>query len=74
MDQFQGYEKVDRCVINHEMSTKSRGSILPAERGSRIGEPGDVSGLEARNAFELPDSCMDDAGGDASNYLTEGRA
>jgi hypothetical protein len=68
------YEIVDRCVINHEMSTKSRGSILPAERGSRIGEPGDIDGLEARNAFALPDDCGTDAGGDPGNYLTEGRA
>lgn len=65
---------VNRAPLNHEMSTESRGSILPAERGSRIGEPGDISGLEARNAFALPDDCMTDAGGNASDFLTEGRA
>jgi hypothetical protein len=76
------YNIVDRCSINHEMSTKSRGSILPqGGRGSMIGAhgaegvPGDPVGLEARNAFPLPDDCMTDAEGDPtlhSVYPPEG--
>lgn len=61
---------VNRAPVSHEMSTTSRGSILPAERGSRIGEPGDISGMEARNAFALPDDCYDDAGGNADDFST----
>jgi hypothetical protein len=73
---------VDRCVIDHEMSTKSRGSILPqGGRGSMIGKhgaegvPGEPVGLEARNAFPLPDSMFDDNEGDTtlhSIYPPEG--
>jgi hypothetical protein len=71
---------VNRAPVSHEMSTESRGSILPAERGSMIGKhdaegvPGQPVGLEARNAFALPSDCYDDAGGDATSHLTEGRA
>jgi len=73
---------VDRCVIDHEMSTKSRGSILPqGGRGSMIGKhaaegvPGEPVGMESRNAFPLPDDMYDDAEGDPtlhSIYPPEG--
>ena len=65
---------VNEAPLNHEMSTKSRGSILPAERGSMIGKhdaegvPGMPVGLEARNAFDLPDDCGTDAGGDTTSH------
>jgi hypothetical protein len=51
---------VNEAPLNHEMSTESRGSILPRERGSMIGKhdaegvPGQPTGMAARNAFELP--------------------
>jgi hypothetical protein len=76
------YNIVDRCCLDHEMSTTSRGSILPqGGRGSMIGKhsaegvPGEPVGMEARNAFPLPDSCFDDAEGDSrlhSVYPPEG--
>jgi hypothetical protein len=65
---------VNEAPLNHEMSTKSRGSILPAGRGSMIGKhaaegvPGQPVGMEARNAFDLPDSMYDDAGGCADEH------
>lgn len=72
---------VNEASLNHEMSTRSRGSILPqGGRGSMIGAhgaegvPGEPVGLEARNAFPLPDSMYDDAEGDPMSHLTEGRA
>lgn len=72
---------VNRAPLDHEMSTESRGSILPqGGRGSMIGKhpsegvPGQPVGLEARNAFALPGSMYDDAEGDPFDHLTEGRA
>lgn len=70
---------VNRAPLNHEMSTKSRGSILPAERGSLIGaDPGSDDmpiGLESRNAFELPNDLYGAGGEDCDNrsdYPPEG--
>ena len=73
---------VNRAPLNHEMSTKSRGSILPqGGRGSMIGKhaaegvPGEPVGMESRNAFPLPDDMYDDAEGDPtlhSIYPPEG--
>jgi hypothetical protein len=72
---------VNRAPLDHEMCTESRGSILPQARGSMIGKhgdhgvPGEPVGLEARNAFPLPDSMFDDAEGDGdlhSIYPPEG--
>ena len=71
----------DRCVIDYEMCTESKGSILPVDRGSMIGKhpaegvPGQPTGMESRNAFPLPDSMFDDNGGDPrlhSTYPPEG--
>jgi hypothetical protein len=67
---------VNRAPLNHEMSTESRGSILPVERGSMIGKhdaegvPGQPIGLAARNAFELPDSMYDEGGCDPFEHST----
>lgn len=71
----------NEAPLDHEMSTESRGSILPqGGRGSLIGRhsnegvPGEPTGLESRNAYPEPDSMFDDAGGDPCLHLTEGRA
>lgn len=67
---------VNRAPLNHEMSTSSRGSILPAQRGTMIGKheaegvPGEPVGIEARNAFELPDSMYETEGCEATEHLT----
>ena len=72
---------VNGAPLDHEMSTSSRGSILPqGGRGSMIGKhsnegvPGQPVGLEARNAYPLPDDYMGDTGNDSELHLTEGRA
>lgn len=66
---------VNGTPLDHEMSTESRGSILPqGGRAGLVGPYGEIAGLEARNAFPLPDSMFDDAEGDPCNHLTEGRA
>jgi len=68
---------VNRAPLNHEMSTKSRGSILPRERGSMIGKhdaegvPGQPVGKEARNAFELPDDMYETEGNEATEHLID---
>ena len=65
---------VNEAPLNHEMSTKSRGSILPVGRGSMIGKhdaegvPGQPTGMASRNAFELPDSMFDTAGNDCDDH------
>ena len=43
-----------RSNMDPEMSTKGRGSILPAERAERAWPPG-RGGLKGRNAFQEPD-------------------
>lgn len=40
-------------AVTHEMSTKNRGQILPAERSERAWPPG-RGGLAGRNAFQEP--------------------
>ena len=68
---------VNGAPVSHEMSTESRGSILPqGGRGSLTGKhenegvPGQPIGLAARNAYPLPDSCYEDAGGDPTLHST----
>lgn len=69
---------VNEAPLNSKMSTKSRGSILPTERGSLIGAaPGEDPpvGLESRNAFELPTDLYGAGGEDCDNvsyYPPEG--
>lgn len=66
---------VNEAPVSHEMSTESRGSILPqGGRAGLVGPYGEIAGLEARNAFPLPATMYDDAEGDPCNSLTEGRA
>jgi hypothetical protein len=43
--------------MTHEMSTKNRGSILPAERAERAWPPG-RGGLKGRNAFQEPEDIV----------------
>jgi hypothetical protein len=72
---------VNEAPLDHEMSTTSRGSILPVERGSMIGKhdaegvPGQPTGMASRNAFELPDSMYETEGAEPfehSIYPPEG--
>jgi hypothetical protein len=68
---------VNRAPISHEMSTKGRGSMLEADRGSMIGEHGDEGvpgmpvGREARNASRQPASFMPGPQGDVGVMDTE---
>ncbi|HVA84906.1 MAG TPA: hypothetical protein VNF73_01180 [Candidatus Saccharimonadales bacterium] len=47
------YARTHRSTMDPEMSTKNRGVILPAERGSR-GYAVAGSGRASRNAFQEP--------------------
>lgn len=48
----------NRAPINHEMSTKNRGTILAAERDRLMDPTGGNGGRRNRNSFEEPDSMM----------------
>lgn len=48
-------EAKNRASMSHEMSTKNRGVVLPAERGTIRGPMDGPGGRAARNAFEEPD-------------------
>lgn len=48
-----------------DMSTKNRGSILPAERSSMAGPIESKTGQYARNAFRQPDDVQYGPNGDA---------
>jgi hypothetical protein len=59
-----------RSTMDPEMSTKNRGTILPAERGNIIGDK--TEGYNHRNAFEEPGSPMGGTGGtDACDRLPD---
>lgn len=45
----------NKAPMSHEMATTNRGTVLPAERGSRAFLPGNA-GRPGRNAFIEPDS------------------
>ena len=44
----------NRASMSHEMSTSSRGRIIPAGRGHRAWPPGNP-GVNGANAFEEPE-------------------
>ena len=68
---------VNEAPVSHEMSTKSRGSILSRNRGSMIGKhdaegvPGQPTGIASRNAFELPDTIYETEGCEPFEHLID---
>lgn len=44
--------------MNHEMSTKNRGVILPAERDRLMDPTGGGGGRRGRNAFQEPEEMV----------------